>query len=125
MRKSELRQIIREEISKLEGRNLTEVRATLKTASWFFEDSKHGRIILNDVIGGINGGTFKRQKLVDYFDELADRLGDIRALRIMEFMARDIGINHRIYNNKPYYKFEAAMCDGIEKLWYEYQKKFL
>jgi len=109
MKKSELRQIIREELILLEGSHSDEVLVD------FWEKEKWGK-----TLKGRFNGKFVRNKFFRFAEAVSDTYGHTKEVRIMEFIASSVGMNTKPYDKKPYGDFLYALSEKIKQSYTEY-----
>jgi len=77
----------------------------------FFEESKHGI-----AISKLLNGKWDRSKVKKYFDSLGGG-SDTKWIRAVEFIASDVGLNVKKYDNKPAGEFVYDTIDAIGELY--------
>jgi len=85
----------------------------------FFNDSKHGKAIYK-ILGGKE---FKAGKVKQYLDSILDKAGDVKGIRIWDFIGNELGMDTRKYGNQPVRKYEFALMDAIDDLYNVHNKK--
>jgi len=86
---------------------------TTRRSNDFFNDSKHGKAIYK-LLGG---KPFRASVVKDYLERILGKLGDVKGIRAIEFIGKNVGIDSRKYDNKPTRDFIFAVMDGIEALY--------
>lgn len=95
------------------------VNESTRRSTDFFEDSKHGK----NIYKLLGGKKFKASKVKDYLDNLLDKHGDVKGIRIWDFIGKKVGLDVRKYDTKPVREYEFVLMGAIEDLYNTHREK--